>query len=64
MNLIDRYIVKQFIFTLFFAIIALCTIFVVVNLLESLDNFLDQNATFLTIVKYYIYFFLLVAYQR
>ncbi len=56
MNLIDRYIVKQFIFTLFFAIIALCTIFVVVNLLESLDNFLDQNATFLTIVKYYIYF--------
>jgi lipopolysaccharide export system permease protein len=56
MNLIDRYIIKQFLFTLIFGIIALCTIFVVVNLLENLDNFLDQNATFITIVKYYIYY--------
>ena len=57
MNLIDRYIVKQFVLTLLFGIIALCTIFLVVNLLENLDNFLDQNATFMVIAKYYLYFF-------
>jgi len=57
LNLLDRYIVKQFVFTLFFAIIALCTIFLVVNLLENLDKFLDQNATFEIIAKYYLYFF-------
>ncbi|MBX3045342.1 MAG: LptF/LptG family permease [Candidatus Kapabacteria bacterium] len=56
MNLIDRYIAKQFIFTFVFGIIALCTIFVVVNLLENLDNFLDQKATTIVIIKYYIYY--------
>ena len=56
MNLIDRYIVKQFIFTFVFGVIALCTIFVVVNLLENLDKFLDQKATFGVIAKYYVYY--------
>lgn len=56
MNLIDKYIVKQFFLIFIFGIIALCTIFVVVNLLENLDKFLDQNASFMVIVKYYIYY--------
>ncbi|MDX9790234.1 MAG: LptF/LptG family permease [Candidatus Kapaibacterium sp.] len=56
MNLIDKYIVKQFILTLLFGIIALSIIFVVVNLLENLDNFLDQKATTIIIIKYYIYY--------
>jgi lipopolysaccharide export system permease protein len=56
LNLIDRYIVKQFIFTFVFGVIALCTIFVVVNLLENLDKFLDQKATFDVIAKYYVYY--------
>ncbi len=54
MKLIDTYIIKSFLSTLFFAIIALCVIFIIVNLLERLDDFLDQNATFMVIVKYYI----------
>lgn len=57
MNLIDRYIIKQFIFTLAFAIVALCVIFLVVNLLESLDDFMDNNASFMVIAKYYLHFF-------
>jgi lipopolysaccharide export system permease protein len=56
MNLIDRYILKQFVNTLLFSIVALCVIFVIVNLLENLEKFLDQNASFLVIIKYYIYF--------
>lgn len=42
--------------TLVFGVIALCTIFVVVNLLENLDKFLDQKASFEVIVEYYIYY--------
>ena len=57
MKILNIYILKQFLATLFFALIALCVIFLVVNLLENLDSFLDQNATFEIIVKYYIYFF-------
>ena len=56
MNLIDRYIIKTFISTLLFAMIALCVIFIIVNLLERLDDFLDQNAGFMVIAKYYIYY--------
>ena len=56
MTLLDKYILKQIAITLLFSLIALCIIFVIVNLLESLDEFLDQNATFMTIIKYYIYF--------
>ncbi len=56
MTLLDKYILKQLLVTLLFSLVALCTIFIVVNLLDNLDEFLDQNATFLTIAKYYIYF--------
>ncbi|MBI5325921.1 MAG: LptF/LptG family permease [Ignavibacteriae bacterium] len=56
MTLLDKYILKQITITLLFSLIALCIIFVIVNLLESLDEFLDQDATFFTIFKYYIYF--------
>ncbi|HRP01077.1 MAG TPA: LptF/LptG family permease [Candidatus Kapabacteria bacterium] len=56
MKLIDRYIVKSFLMTLSFSIIALCIIFIIVNLLERLDDFLDQNAGIYIIVKYYVNF--------
>ena len=54
--ILDRYLLKNFLLTLIFTILALCMIFVLVNLLESLDGFLDSNAGFLVIVKYYLYF--------
>jgi lipopolysaccharide export system permease protein len=57
MKLIYIYLLRQFVQTLIFAIIALCVIFLIVNLLESLDNFLDHDATFEIIAKYYLYFF-------
>jgi lipopolysaccharide export system permease protein len=56
-NIIDRYILKQFIATLFFALFALCVIFLIVNLIENLDEFLDQNAKMEVIVSYYLSFF-------
>lgn len=57
MNILDRYILRQFIYTLFFAIIALCLIFLVVNLMENLDDFIDKKVPNPIIVKYYLSFF-------
>lgn len=57
MNLIDRYILKQYVVTLLFSIIALCVIFLVVNLMENLDDFIDQKASFSIIAQYYLSFF-------
>lgn len=42
--------------TLFFSLIALSIIFVIVNLLENLDEFLDQNASISVIANYYLNF--------
>lgn len=55
--MIDRYILRQFVMTLVFAIVALCVIFLVVNLMENLDDFIDQNAKFNIIAQYYLSFF-------
>lgn len=57
MLILDRYILLKFISTLIFAIVALCVIFLVVNMLENLDSFLDQKAGIEVITKYYLYFF-------
>ncbi len=57
MTMIDRYVLKQFIMTLVFAIAALCVIFLVVNLMENLDDFIDQKADYRVIIQYYISFF-------
>ena len=54
MLLIHKYIIKQFANTLIFALIALCTIFIIVNLMENLDDFIDAKADFDVIVLYYL----------
>ncbi len=54
MLLIHKYIIKQFVNTLVFAIIALCAMFVIVNLLENLDDFLDAKASFQIVLLYYV----------
>ncbi len=56
MKIITKYILKRFLLSLFFSLIALCTVFLIVNLLENLDDFLDQNASIDVILHYYIYF--------
>lgn len=56
MSILDRYILRQFIATFFFALLALCVIFLVVNLMEQLDTFLDKNAPAVVIATYYLNF--------
>lgn len=56
MKLIDRYIVKQFLVTAFFALLAVLVVFVVIDAMENLDDFIDRNATTAIILTYYLYF--------
>jgi len=53
MNKIDSYIIKSFFQTLFFSLFALCTIFIIVTLMENLDEFLDQDVKLEIILEYY-----------
>lgn len=57
MKLLDRYILRQYIATLLFAIGSLSVIFLVVNLLENLDDFMDSSTPASVIFRYYLHFF-------
>jgi lipopolysaccharide export system permease protein len=56
MRLLDRYIVRQFFVTALFALIAVLVVFIVIDAMEKLDNFIDRRATWPVIVQYYIFF--------
>lgn len=54
-TILDRYVLKQFVQTLLFSLMSLMVIFIIVHLLENLDDFLDNDATIIAIAEYYIY---------
>jgi lipopolysaccharide export system permease protein len=56
MKILDKYLVKQFLQTIFFGLIAFTLIFVVIDMMENLDDFIDQNVGFLVILHYYFVF--------
>lgn len=56
MKIIDRYLVKQFLMTMIFGLIALTIIFVVIDMMENLDDFIDQNVTADIVFHYYFVF--------
>lgn len=55
MDRIDRYVLRQFVLTFFFAILAFITIYLAIDLMEKLDDFLDRNVDTPIIVKYYLF---------
>lgn len=56
MKKIDVYIIKQFLSVIFFSLIAFAAIFILVDLMEHLDNFLDHGVGLLLIARYYLVF--------
>lgn len=56
MSRADRYILRQFIQTFLFGILAFVTIYLVVDLIENLDDFSDRNVPAPIVVKYYLYY--------
>lgn len=56
MKILDKYLVKQFLQTIFFGLIAFTLIFVVIDMMENLDDFIDQNVSADIILHYYLVF--------
>lgn len=56
MRTLDRYVIGQFVTTFLFALLALTSIFVIVDLIDGLDQFLDNNASLEVILRYYVAF--------
>ncbi len=56
MKILDRYLIKQFLQTIFFGIISFTLIFVIINMVDNIGSFLDQNVPINIILHYYIVF--------
>jgi lipopolysaccharide export system permease protein len=56
MRILDRYIIRQVLVSFFFGLLAFILIFVIANMMENLDDFIDANAPVKVIVEYYIAF--------
>lgn len=56
MTQLDRYTLRQFILTAFFSLFAITLIFIVTNMMDNIDDFLDRHATVGMIATYYLYF--------
>ncbi len=56
MKLIDRYIVRQFLSTTLFALFAVTLVFIIIDAMENLRDFIDRQATADIIALYYFYF--------
>ena len=55
LTLLDRYVLSRFLSVLFAALITLVTIFLVVDVVENLDKFIDAKMPRGAVVAYYLY---------
>ncbi len=56
MKIIDKYLIRQFLQTLIFGVIAFVLLFVVINLMEQLGSFVDNNVKLPMVLQYYFYY--------
>jgi lipopolysaccharide export system permease protein len=56
MTLIDKYVLKQFLMNVLFGLLTFICIFVVVDMMENLDNFIDAGIGTGMTIQYYLYF--------
>lgn len=56
MKIIDKYLIKQFLQSILFGLIAFTFLFVVIDMMEKLGDFIDQNVDANMIIQYYIVF--------
>jgi lipopolysaccharide export system permease protein len=56
MKIIDRYLIKLFLQSIVFGLIAFAIIFVVIDMMENLDEFIDQSVSYPIVFEYYLYF--------
>lgn len=53
---IDRYLVGKFLFSFAWALIAFWAVFVIVDLVENIDKFIDKGVPFTYVALYYLYY--------
>jgi len=53
-KILDRYIIRQFLVVFLFGLLAFIFIFIIIDMMEKLDDFIDAQAPTSTIVEYYI----------
>jgi lipopolysaccharide export system permease protein len=53
-RILDRYIIRQFLLVFFFGLLAFIFIFIIIDMMEKLDDFIDAQVPTSTIVQYYI----------
>lgn len=56
MKILDIYLLKQFIQTIIFGLLAFTFLFVVIDMMERLDDFIDQDVSYDIIIYYYLVF--------
>ncbi len=56
MSILDRYIIRQFRNNLLFIIVAIWLVFLLVNLVDRLDDFMDRHALIISVAKYYLFY--------
>lgn len=56
MKILDKYILKQFTKNFLFGVFCFIIVFILVDLFENLDKFIDKNLNAGLILQYYIYF--------
>ncbi len=56
MRILDRYLVKQFLQTTFFALVSFLMIFVIIDVMEKLGRFIDKDVPGNIILQYYAVF--------
>ena len=55
-KLLDKSIIRQFLSTALFSLVAVLLVFIVIDVMEKLDDFIDKQAGWGIIVQYYIFF--------
>lgn len=56
MKILDRYLLKQFLAVLLFALFSFWIIFLIVDIIEHIDTFIDRGATISAVIRYYLYY--------
>lgn len=55
MNILDRYVLRQFLRVLAWSILAFLAVFVLMDLIDHVDDFIDDEASLGAIGRYYLY---------
>lgn len=56
MTILDRYIIRQYVVSAFFGLLSFLCIFLIIDLTEKIDDFLDANVPADVILEYYVAF--------